>query len=299
MENPTSELWSALYKSDPDLARRAIEAGARLDQPLARPNGTMALMPVQWAGVYGDARMLEVFLEKGADINGVNLPDNDLNALALLLRGANSEVDEFVCMALNAGARPDDQDDTGRQPIHHAVIGGKLDAVAMLLDHGVDANVADHRGMTGLHLVAASNKAFSTQILDLLVRCGADIEAVDEDGHRPLHHALDAGASSNLMRLLAYGASTQGIRSFHDHVNQTLSTSPMTLALEFANPDVLLLSLERNLARPDFAQLLDEAIDKATQRRRTELVDLMRSYKARHCACTALQSLEQSVGTRP
>jgi len=84
-----------------------------------------------------------------------------------------------VCaLLLSAGVAP-------AAPIHDAAWKGKLDDVRRLLeaDPGL-VNLKDLLGRTPLHCAAAAGH---TEVAELLIANGADVDATDEQWQTPLH----------------------------------------------------------------------------------------------------------------
>ncbi len=80
------------------------------------------------------------------------------------------------------------RDEEGRTLLHHAVEGGKLATVKVLLEKKAPPNAADNDGCTPLHLAAAEGRL---EIAKLLLENGADPNARAKDGSTALHAATD------------------------------------------------------------------------------------------------------------
>ena len=102
----------------------------------------------------------------------------------------------------------DETSENGQTALQMAIEHRMLSEVAQLLQLGADANVADDKGMTPLHVAAQIDR--DGQMTKLLLDVGADVNAADDDGITPLHIAaqvdrdgqrtkllLDAGSDSN------------------------------------------------------------------------------------------------------
>ena len=77
-------------------------------------------------------------------------------------------------------------DANGWTLLHHAANEGRKEVVAVLLDHGADANMTTNSGDTALHLAAAKNYCPSVRIL---LAHGADPNIKNRDGKTPFDAA--------------------------------------------------------------------------------------------------------------
>ena len=80
------------------------------------------------------------------------------------------------------------RDKDGSTPLHCAVWKGHQQVVALLLKAGADVNAQnenDHWGTTPLHAAAHANQA---AIAQLLIDYGANVRATDREGRTPLFH---------------------------------------------------------------------------------------------------------------
>ena len=83
-------------------------------------------------------------------------------------------------------------DEDGRTLLMHAVLASNADAemVRFLVDHGVPVNVADgDQKWTALHFAAREKHSV---IVDILLRSGADVNAVELYGNTALARSLDS-----------------------------------------------------------------------------------------------------------
>ena len=80
------------------------------------------------------------------------------------------------------------RDKDGSTPLHCAVWKGHQQVVALLLKAGADVNAQnenDHWGTTPLHAAAHANQA---AIAQLLIDYGTDVQATDREGRTPMFH---------------------------------------------------------------------------------------------------------------
>ncbi|KAG7333613.1 hypothetical protein KOW79_002020 [Hemibagrus wyckioides] len=91
---------------------------------------------------------------------------------------------------LQSGAEVNRANRFGRTPVQVMMMGSERMA-RLLLSHGASPNVMDvSTGVTPLH--DAAREGFLLTV-ELLVRAGADITALDNGGWSPAQHALRAG----------------------------------------------------------------------------------------------------------
>ena len=112
---------------------------------------------------------------------------------------------------LNAGADPNWIDpNAGHTVLYNACRGDKVTAVRTLLEYGAEPNhridylsPVDGRKESG---VVALMYARSTDVAELLISAGAEVDAADERGATALHHAVYWGKGDVVKSLLKAGA---------------------------------------------------------------------------------------------
>jgi len=213
------QLQCAIFLRDAEGIGRLIKEGA--DVNAVAPNGETILL---YATRHEDPDILELLIDNGADVNGAG--EHGLTPLHQAVIGSV----EVVRMLLKKGADPSVRSDSGHTPLHVAIIHGteesaeilamkdaELDVFLMaglgrtseledLLSHSPDlVDARDGFGLSPLHYAVAAGR---TELIPLLVRAGADVEARgSRRGCTPLFYAsghptalralLDAGADPN------------------------------------------------------------------------------------------------------
>jgi ankyrin len=94
-------------------------------------------------------------------------------------------------------------------PLHFACSRGKLDVAQLLLDHGAQVNVKNHKGETPLHLASRGDHDSLDEgvcVVELLLERGTDVNIRDKSEWTPLHSASNNGKYDIAQVLLSHGA---------------------------------------------------------------------------------------------
>ena len=179
----------------PEVVRLLLERGA---DPNVRDDGDDA-MPLHFAAERGDLQVVRLLVEHGADTVGDGTM-HELNVLGwaicwdyvhnqevaeyLLAHGARHTIHTAVALGdvrairdIAARApgdldKPMDRTNLRRRPLHLAVIKGRPDSLAALLELGADPGAEDASGLTPLDQAALSG---DDGAVDLLLRHGAEV----------------------------------------------------------------------------------------------------------------------------
>ena len=198
-----------------------------------------------WLGIFVGRNPIErvrACLEAGADVNAVNRSgETPLHEAA-----NSSDLAEVIVVLVNAGADVHARRFDGGTPLHVALArGGSPEVVEALVAAGADVNARDNTGNTPLHGFGwSSDPAVARQLIELgadpnarnnagrvaypascenwntvsftriarapeaaaCVSGGRDVNARDQLGNTPLHHAIDLNALGLAELLLASGA---------------------------------------------------------------------------------------------
>jgi len=143
-----------------------------------------------------------LIVEGGALVN--SMPRKKLSGgggttpLIVAVKGQQVEV---VAVLLEHGGNPAQNDEaTGRNVMAYAAAEGLTSVVKCLIEHNVDINMRDSRGMTPLMLAVINGHA---ETIRLLLSACADIKLMDAENKTALDHATDAGIHRRDMYLLA------------------------------------------------------------------------------------------------
>ena len=186
------ELFAAIRTGDETavervLAQDATLAGAR------DPQGLTAVMLARYFSFSRTGVLDRLLVARG---------DDDLDVFEAAATGRTARVRTLLAGDLGL-ARAWSVD--GFTALHLAAFFGAEPAAELLLDAGADPDVASRndQGVHPLHS-AVAGRAFS--IARRLVEAGADVDALQRDGFRPLHAAAQNGDELTVELLLVAGA---------------------------------------------------------------------------------------------
>ena len=128
----------------------------------------------------------------------------DKYAMTLLQVASRHGHVEIVKFLIDNGAAVNAVELDSRSALHFATIRGHLSIVRLLLENKADVNLRKRLGLTPLHIVAQYSK--QTDLVQVLLDHGADIEAPDDRGDTPLDWAITFGSGVMVQELLRQGA---------------------------------------------------------------------------------------------
>ncbi|XP_051122739.1 uncharacterized protein LOC127245757 [Andrographis paniculata] len=162
-------------------AKYLVERGA--DPSIASELGATALH--QAAGI-GDTDLLKFFLTKGVNV------DLQSDAGTPLIWAAGHAQPEAVKVLLENNANPSANTEDDITPLLSAVAAGSLACLELLIKAGASVNTSAG-GATPLHIAADGG---SSDIINCLLQAGANPDAADEDGLKPIQVAAARGNRS-------------------------------------------------------------------------------------------------------
>ena len=164
------------------------------------PTKDGALWAAARAGKEAEVRAL---LDQGASASGHSDATSGATALhECLLHGMS----KMARLLLEHGASASARDRRGNTPLHAcaaaSVTAGAAAVAEVLLGdgHKVDATAANDAGVTPLHLAAHHGKL---DLVRLLVKHGAELNALDRQSRDPLAYAKDAKTEKLLLELVS------------------------------------------------------------------------------------------------
>lgn len=165
-----------------------------------RSTDEQGITPLHWAAINGHHALCHFLIQSGADVNAKG---GDANATPVLWASKRCNL-QVISLLLANGADPLIRDVEGYNLLHSATLDGNVYQLVLLLHHPeITVDVPDAHGHTSL--MWAAYKGFGACV-DILLRWGADVHAVDETGFTPLHWALVKGNYVCIQKLVEYGS---------------------------------------------------------------------------------------------
>ncbi|OQS03944.1 hypothetical protein THRCLA_03771 [Thraustotheca clavata] len=132
----------------------------------------------------------------------LNTDEEGLNILTAAVVYGKTQIVELVLDKLDYKSLPN----YSSEPIYYAVLYTQLEIIKILLDRITEIDLAktDEDGMTLLHAAAGEEEA--SEILEILLNRGAQVDTKNNDGKTPLHTAAACGNFLGVKLLLKRGA---------------------------------------------------------------------------------------------
>ena len=106
------------------------------------------------------------------------------------------------------------KDNDGSTALHYACLWGYLELVDALVKRGADINIRGTDQQTPLHVACIHNNDNNVSIVKILLDNGADINAKNTDGRTPLHEACYNGDMDLALFLMDSGADIHWINDY-------------------------------------------------------------------------------------
>ena len=150
---------------------------------------------------------IKTLIKQGADIHQIN--NNGWTALHYAARFAKSEIIEHL---LSLGMKVNMVENSGKTPLLCACCDGyRLDNIKTLIKQGADIHQIDSDGCTALHYAARFAKS---EIIEYLLSLGMKVNVVENSGQTPLMCACyDGGCLDNIKTLIKQGADIHQINN--------------------------------------------------------------------------------------
>lgn len=138
--------------------------------------------PLFEAARRGDFATASFFVESGADVNARNLDGKVPLNPALTNRRSDTHV-EVIKLFLSRGARVDVKGYCGRTPLHQAAANNNIRGAKLLLRYGADVNALDENGCTPLQLHLDEDRGEEGLEMDDLLRAAVGATNSNESLH--------------------------------------------------------------------------------------------------------------------
>jgi uncharacterized protein len=170
---------------------------------------SLGRQPLHYAAEHGLLELIQVLVERGADINALDV--DGLTALHLATwKGHQDVVEKLVsldaAMELHIRKYDDYNDRTGGTPLHLATMAGHIGIMEVLIDNGANLESMNAWRRKPLHLATKSQELAA---IKFLVSKGANIEAQRDGGETALGFTIEPWTQryESAKLLLSLGAS--------------------------------------------------------------------------------------------
>ena len=170
-----------------------IKGGANVNV-ISDKNGQSPLFLAVQEGHYG---LVDLLLNHGASVDHLG------HQSPVALAAAEGHVGVLELL-LTRKADKEATDPEDLTPVAHAVIRGQTRTMDLLMKAGANMAAKDRNQRTLLHHAAVVKN--NVKLVEMLLECGLDIEAMDKDGIRPIDMAIGHGNEVMVASLLRKGA---------------------------------------------------------------------------------------------
>ena len=180
-----------------------IDEGARphVIGHINNSHSIVATTALNYASVNGYRKMVELLIEKGADVN-----QEDVEGYTALMLASREGYKKIVELLLENGADVNvkgyDMHDNVTA-LHYASKRGDEEIVKLLIEKGANVNSKDLDDYTALHIVSLNGH---DEIVKLLIEKGADVNAKTDQDETALMYASEDGYKEIVKLLLENGA---------------------------------------------------------------------------------------------
>lgn len=294
-------LMRAVMEKKPEGVRELLSQGVDMNITFHSPKLRFHKIPIlAVAALNGDVSTVQILLEYGADINGV-----DADGATPLMFAASFGHNAIVSLLLEKSAKLEKKNNFGNTALSGAVFYQEINCAKTLLSHGANPNVVykptnslndgdfqsllsiaafrndqsmveilldagadinsrDKNGLSALHLASLNDQS---PILEELIKRGANIEIKDKYGCTPLMVAANSGKINNVETLLLHGANV--------HATDEEDATAITAAAQYGYNEIVSLLLKYGADPHKKCKLGLSAIGIAQQTGLKDTVELM------------------------
>ncbi len=189
---------------------------------------------LHWAAAAGNAKLCELLLGHGADVNA--RAQDGRTALHLAVRRQTHD-SELIQLLIKGGADVKIADRHGTTPLHEAAMRLDPQALDLLIRAGAEVNAAEENHLTALHLLAVAEPEQQASarfaMARMLLEAKANPNAADLHGQTPLHLAVQALCQELVDLYLTAGADP--------NAKDSGGRTPLYIAVAAAKPDAVLV----------------------------------------------------------
>jgi len=201
MEEPSK---FAIHEAARDGRTLVVESLLNANPKLVDRKDDDERLPIHWATSYGHLG-IAILLSAGKTFD----PDvqDGSGWTPLMIAVSLKEGEELVKLFLQKGADINAKNFSGQTALHFVASKNNLDVARTLLDCKPPAStrVKDKRGVYPVHRAAAVG---SVPMVELFIKHRSPLNASDDAGQTPLHHAVAEGHGDTAVALLKAGAET-------------------------------------------------------------------------------------------
>lgn len=167
-----------------------------------------------------------------------------------------------------------------RNPLHYAATDNRTEMIQLLIDKGADVNAIDEHDMSPLHYAVILDN-FET--VNLLLDNGASADEVTDHMFRftPYQHACKGAKSQILECFLNHGSDANDVFEMPDNLICPKRSTPLHMAITQKNLDTINLLLDRNADVNHVNENKESSLHLACRENNTEVVKLLIDHKAR------------------
>jgi ankyrin repeat protein len=186
--------------------------------------------PLHWAAARGFDELSMLLLDAGSDVRAYHRRDGRTP----LHRAAEGGHAQMAQLLLKRGASAGAATTDGDTPLHLAALNGHVECMRVLLEaEPAGPSVLNRQRMTPLAVAASGARS---RACSLLLEAGADLEAADENGWRPLHHAAAVrepiAATLVCALLVGAGADTEALTLGKRRVRDLCAADAIAAAID-------------------------------------------------------------------